>query len=169
MDSLIYFVISRKTHNQDAINFFTNKLCMFISHQQQKRQLTFHAQYNKKLLRFNTCCQQIVKMMDELKYQHWWITDGTWVLEFGGGELLTETVQVQINKVRDSDSELQPKSSCDSHLQTVNASDRSRTKFKDIIIHDRFLLTKEVRHRMEKVCGATNYSLALRNCEHLAR
>ena len=99
--------------------------------------------------------------MDELKYQHWWITDGTWVMEFGGGELLTETVQIQINKVKDSsilDSELQ---NWDGQLQTVKAS--------DIIVHDRFPLTKEVRRRMEKVCGATNYSLALRNCEHLAR
>ena len=33
---------------------------------------------------------------------------------------------------------------------------------------ERFPLTAEVWHRMQGVCGATNYSLALRNCEHLA-
>jgi hypothetical protein len=32
-----------------------------------------------------------------------------------------------------------------------------------------FSLTPEVLSRMKKVCGGTNYSLALRNSEHLAR
>ena len=33
----------------------------------------------------------------------------------------------------------------------------------------KFKLTAAVMERMRKVCGGTNYSLALRNCEHLAR
>merc|ERR1712227_1092291 len=31
------------------------------------------------------------------------------------------------------------------------------------------MMTQEVKDRMFQVCGATNYSLALRNCEHVAR
>ena len=30
-------------------------------------------------------------------------------------------------------------------------------------------MTDEVIDRMKNLCGATNYSLALRNCEHAAR
>ena len=33
---------------------------------------------------------------------------------------------------------------------------------------ERFQLNAEVWARMRAVCGTTNYSLALRNCEHLA-
>ena len=36
-------------------------------------------------------------------------------------------------------------------------------------IKDTFILTQEVMERMKKVVGATNYSVALRNCEHVAR
>merc|ERR1711988_824803 len=58
-----------------------------------------------------------------VKYQHWWITDGTWIIEFGFGEIFNNKVVVHRN----------PKT--------------------DYVIADQF----------------TNYSLALRNCEHVAR
>ncbi len=72
-------------------------------------------------------------------YQHWFISDGEWVMEFGGGTITNCTVMVHCNPKRET------------------------------TISDKFVLTPEVKKRMEKVCGATNYSLALRNCEHLAR
>lgn len=73
-------------------------------------------------------------------YQHWWITDGSWVMEFGGGENLDTCVII--------------------HEQRKN-----QDKF---ISHKKFHLMEEVKKRMEQVCGATNYSLTLRNSEHLA-
>ena len=73
-------------------------------------------------------------------YQHFWVTDGTWSIEFGGGELLDNTVLVHCNPVKGSS-----------------------------VTDSRFKLTAAVMDRMRKVCGGTNYSLALRNCEHLAR
>jgi len=85
-------------------------------------------------------CYKNATAMNVLEYQHWWITDGTWVLEFGGGELESASVLIHCN----------PKAG-------------------NIIIADRFKLDSNVRQRMRNVCGATNYSLALRNCEHLAR
>ena len=59
-------------------------------------------------------------------YQHWWITDGSWVMEFGGGDDLDTWVIV--------------------HQLTTHQ------KF---ISHKKFHLTEEVRKRMEQVCGAT--------------
>jgi len=73
-------------------------------------------------------------------YQHFWVTDGNWVIEFGGGELLDNSVLV--------------------HHNPVHGPTYTEAKFK---------LTEEVMERMKLVCGAKNYSLALRNCEHLAR
>ena len=74
-----------------------------------------------------------------MEYQHWFVTDGKWVIEFGGGDITNNTVMVHCN----------PKS--------------------DYLISERFNLTNEVMLRMRRVCGVTNYSLALRNCEHVAR
>jgi len=74
-----------------------------------------------------------------VKYQHWWITDGTWIIDFGFGEIFNNKVVVHRN----------PK---------IN-----------YVIADEFKMTQEVKNRMLQVCGATNYSLALRNCEHVAR
>ena len=72
-------------------------------------------------------------------YQHWFVTDRRWTIEFGGGDLSNNTVIVHNN----------PKG------QYIEA--------------ETFRMTSDVRRRMEKVCGTTNYSLALRNCEHVAR
>ena len=69
------------------------------------------------------------------KYQHWWITDGSWIFEFGGGEGVNHHVIVHCN----------PRV--------------------DYMVDTEFELTDEVMARMKAVCGASNYSLALRNCE----
>ena len=75
-----------------------------------------------------------------LQYQHWFVTDGTWTIEFGGGEIENANVQIHSNRLPTG-----------------------------YFIEKRFEMTLEVKERMRKVCGATNYSLALRNCEHVAR
>ena len=72
-------------------------------------------------------------------YKHWFVTDGSWYIEFGEGELLSCTVIVHPN----------PKPKYD--------------------IDKTFKLTDAVKERMQNVCGATNYSLILRNSEHVAR
>ena len=38
-----------------------------------------------------------------------------------------------------------------------------------MIVEGDFKMTKAVRERMQKLCGATNYSLGLRSSEHAAR
>ena len=77
-------------------------------------------------------------------YRHFWITDGAWVLEWGAGDdILNSTIKIH-----------------------SNIADREG---KDITIEARFEKTIDVEKRMTKLCGATNYSLALRNCEHAAR
>ena len=43
------------------------------------------------------------------------------------------------------------------------------TTHQKLISHKKFHLTEEVRKRMEQVCGATNYSLTLRNSEQMAK
>ena len=72
-------------------------------------------------------------------YRHWFVTDRRWTIEFGRGELQHATVYVH--------------------------NDQKSTYH----IAEKFSNTEDVRARMKKVCGATNYSLALRNCEHVAR
>ena len=74
-----------------------------------------------------------------ITYQHWFVTDGTWIIEFGGEELLYNAVIVHSNPRR------------------------------SFIIDSHFQMTPEVKLRMNMVCGSANYSLALRNCEHVAR
>jgi hypothetical protein len=83
------------------------------------------------------CCDRTIL---GLQYQHWWVTDGTWNLEFGGGELLNNTVMIHCNP-----------------------------RPEQYITECLFSLTPTVMQRMKNVCGATNYSLGLRNCEHVAR
>jgi len=79
------------------------------------------------------------KMLGILDYGHWFVTDGLWTIEFGGGDVLNNKVIVHCN----------PKGK-----YTIDC---------------KFPNTEEVKKRMKNVCGATNYSLALRNCEHVAR
>ena len=61
-------------------------------------------------------------------------------IEFGGGEIENANVQIHSNRLPTG-----------------------------YFIEKRFEMTLEVKERMRKVCGATNYSLALRNYEHVAR
>ena len=77
------------------------------------------------------------------KYEHWFITngDGSWVLEFG--EFSRGPTDMIVG---------------------VHSNPRGEYDIKDT-----FILTQEVMERMKKVVGATNYSVALRNCEHVAR
>eukprot|EP00931_Biecheleriopsis_adriatica_P094121 TRINITY_DN67801_c0_g1_i1.p1 TRINITY_DN67801_c0_g1~~TRINITY_DN67801_c0_g1_i1.p1 ORF type:complete len:532 (+),score=95.59 TRINITY_DN67801_c0_g1_i1:59-1654(+) len=74
------------------------------------------------------------------EYQHFFVTDGTWTIEFGGGEFSNAAVNIHTN----------PK------LTGAYLVEQKRK-------------TDEMVQRMEKVCGARGYSLALRNCEHLSR
>ena len=77
------------------------------------------------------------------KYEHWFITnsDGSWVIEF------TEFGRGPTDMI-------------------VGVHSNPRGEYH---IKDTFILTQEVMDRMKKVVGATNYSAALRNCEHVAR
>ena len=79
------------------------------------------------------------KKQYKVKYQHWFVTDRIWTIEFN-----------QING----------KYTVFVHNYPMN---------KECVEQEKFLNSPVVRERMEKVCGATNYSLALRNCEHVAR
>ena len=78
-------------------------------------------------------CYRLRKNMG-IKYNHWWVTDGTRVIEFGVGELGNHHVLVTIHP----------------------------PKLGTFVTENNFKLTGEVKERMKKVCGASNYSLALR-------
>ena len=51
----------------------------------------------------------------------------------------------------------------------MSISTRKNPKGKHVIVEGDFTMTKDVKTRMEKLCGATNFSLGLRNSEHAAR
>ena len=76
----------------------------------------------------------------DLKYQHWFVTDNKWYIEFGEGGLASCTVMIH--------------------------SEPKVTKF---CSDKQFDLDEEVKDRIVNICGATNHSLILRNSEHLAR
>jgi len=73
------------------------------------------------------------------KYQHWFVTDRRWTIEFRGENQQNAFVQIHMNPM---------------------GPYAEAEKFRN---------TNDVRIRMAKVCGTSNYSLALRNCEHVAR
>jgi len=73
------------------------------------------------------------------KYRHYFVTDRRWTIEFRGENQQNATVQVHMNPMG-------------SYIEA-----------------EKFCYTNDVRIRMAKVCGSTNYSLALRNCEHVAQ
>lgn len=83
-------------------------------------------------------CSKATYLMG-IRYFHYFVTDHTWTIEFGGGELLMCTVLVHNNPMGTYEEE---KSVCK---------------------------TQHVVDRMQKVCGARGYSVCLRNCENLAR
>ena len=73
------------------------------------------------------------------EYQHWFVTDGTLTIEFGNGEINNAIVTIH---------------------------DGLKTGY---IIDKTFSLEPVVKERILQVIGASNFSLALRNCEHVAR
>ena len=73
-------------------------------------------------------------------YDHYFITDGSRTFEFGVGQISNNKVEIH-NRA----------------LQTGYQ------------IAAEFTVDDKVRERMRSVLGATNYSLCLRNCEHVAR
>merc|ERR1712126_233359 len=73
------------------------------------------------------------------KYQHWFVTDRRWTIEFRGENQQNAFVQIHMNPM---------------------GPYAEAEKFRN---------ANDVRIRMAKVCGTSNYSLALRNCEHVAR
>jgi GTP-binding protein EngB required for normal cell division len=79
--------------------------------------------------------------MQRVKLEHFSITDGKMTIEFGNGTVKENKVLV--------------------HCQIDNSK---RWK-----IVKQFEFTPAVAERMKKVCGATSFSLSLRNSEHLAR
>lgn len=72
------------------------------------------------------------------EYFHYFVTDGKWTMEFGGGGISNMTVLVHANP------------------------------YATYITCKEFSISGEVMQRMRNVCGASAYSLCLRNCEHLA-
>ena len=71
-------------------------------------------------------------------YYHWYVTDGTWIIEF-----IDPSAPILVH--------------CNPRLVTF------------IYIVEEFVMTDGILERMQKVCGTSNYSLVLRNCEHVAR
>ena len=107
---------------------------LIYNHELRKEQLALLPKFREEL---KTCYRN--NYMFGVVYQHWYVTDGTWVMEFGGGELSNASIVVHcIPKTKG-------------------------------IIEETFVKSLDVVERMKKLCGATNYSLALRNCEHAAR
>mmetsp|Transcript_29596 Transcript_29596/g.92424 ORF Transcript_29596/g.92424 Transcript_29596/m.92424 type:complete len:441 (+) Transcript_29596:55-1377(+) len=100
----------------------------------QARQLPLLQNFGQRLF----LCSKASYMMG-MRYFHYFVTDHTWTIEFGGGESLMCAVLVHNN----------PMGSYEEEKSIRNAPD--------------------VIARMQKVCGARGYSVCLRNCEHLAR
>ena len=76
-----------------------------------------------------------------ITYQHWFVTDGTWTIEFIRDKKKKARGQLLVHNY--------PK---DPYIEA-----------------EEFHNTSDIKTRMSNVCGTTNYSLALRNCEHIAR
>lgn len=76
-----------------------------------------------------------------MEFFHFFITDGKWTMEFGGCRLSQNTVLIHPNPYQSE----------------------------KYMVQKQFQMTQEVKERMMTVCGASAYSLCLRNCEHLAR
>jgi len=76
-----------------------------------------------------------------LAYDHYYITNDAYTIEFGGGQLCDNTVTVHCRP-----------------MPTGNVFEESS-----------FTVDAACKARMQQVVGATGYSLCLRNCEHVAR
>jgi hypothetical protein len=104
----------------------------------QKQQIRLLENFRSKEL--HLCWRRMAKA--GIKYRHVFILDPNtnWCIEFGGGGFNNCAVLVH------------------NHPQN-----RESTYVRKI-----FRNTRQVRERMEKVCGARGYSIMLRNCEHVA-
>jgi len=78
----------------------------------------------------------------KFEFEHWFMTNGTSFLEFGGPDLSIYTAVVNINNLKRQQYEIVPQSET--------------------------LMDEGMENRMNQVVGLANYSLCLRNCEHLA-
>ncbi|CAE7770948.1 unnamed protein product [Symbiodinium sp. KB8] len=72
-------------------------------------------------------------------YDHYFVTDGKWTIEFRGDKVAEAVVHV--------------------HAQHPEYYEVAQT----------FSNSEDVRHRMKLVCGARAFSFCFRNCEHVAR
>ena len=72
-------------------------------------------------------------------YDHYFVTDGKWTIEFRGDEVAEACVHV--------------------HCRDPGYYDVAKV----------FGNSEEVLHRMRRVCGARSFSFCFRNCEHVAR
>ena len=105
----------------------------------RKEQLELLNNFNTGQKAMKTCSEY--SSMFGVRYEHWYVTDGKWVFEFGGGEIHDAIIEVHDKEKKEANQ----------------------------VVRELFTLTDERLERMRKLCGATNYSLALRNCEHVAR
>ena len=102
-------------------------------------------------------CHYTLNYFGIFEYQHWYVTDMNWDIEFGfNGGLQLSSVSVIISKIAQSTTTVPNKSPIPS------------PKFLKSVVDAKFKLTGEIKDRMKKVCGARNFSVGLRNCEHLA-
>lgn len=76
-----------------------------------------------------------------IEYQHWFVTNGVYYIEFGSASQDIYNARVTIN----------------TSTRTYNF-DGSQTR----------QMNQEIRDRVRHVLGMSNYSLCLRNCEHVA-
>jgi hypothetical protein len=106
-----------------------------ISFEYQRRNLPLIENFGPELHLCYRWCE-----MAGIKYCHYFVTDSTWTIEFGAGELSSCTCEIHNNRLPG-----------DHRIQRTFAND------------------DEVQARMRQVVGATGYSLCLRNCEHVAR
>ena len=85
------------------------------------------------------CWQVVDAAPGFLTYEHFFLTNKRWTLEFGSGDPMNNTV-------------------------TVHPNPRTKYFTKD----KKVVADNGMRDRMAHVLGMTNYSLLLRNCEHIA-
>lgn len=79
-----------------------------------------------------------------ISFEHWFVTNGKIFLEFGAPDTDIYSARVTINTAK--------------HIGSLRNADG----------HNRKLMDSDVHERMRHVIGVRNYSLCLRNCEHVA-
>uniref|UniRef100_A0A7S4QBB8 AIG1-type G domain-containing protein n=1 Tax=Alexandrium monilatum TaxID=311494 RepID=A0A7S4QBB8_9DINO len=102
----------------------------------QEKQRPFIADFGKDL----TLCW-LAHTLQGKRVRHYFVTDGTLMMEFGDGRKVTGSVEVKPLSYKAGSYEVEKE----------------------------FQFTKEVRQRMEVVCGSQNHSFCLRNSEHMCK